>query len=124
MYKVYIKTDPQNRITTINSDSFLSDTDGWALIDEGESDRYHHAQGNYLPKSLMTNEGVYRYKLVSGKVTERSVKELALDIALIPPHPPSAEDRIKALEGELAALKPTVSTLVKDVAEVKLGVAK
>ena len=36
----------------------------------------------------------------------------------------AAAGKIAALEGELALLKPTVSTLVKDVAEVKSGVAK
>ena len=111
MYKVYIKTDPQNRITAINSDAFLTNTADWAQIDEGNGDRCHHAQGNYLPKSLVTEEGVYQYKLVDGKVVERTKTEIAADIAKIPPPPPSAEDRIKALEGELAALKPKVATL-------------
>ena len=72
MYKVYVKTDPQNRITTINSDAFLSSTDGWTLIDEGEGDRYMHSQGNYLPKPLMTMQGIYQYKLVDGKAVERT----------------------------------------------------
>ena len=120
MYKVYVKTDPQSRITAINSDAFLPETTDWVEVDEGETDRHHHAQGNYLDKSLITEQGIYRYKLVDGKVTERSVKELALDIAAIPPPPPSAEDRIRALEAELAALKPTVSTLTRDTADLKL----
>ena len=93
MYKVYIKTDPQNRVTAINSDAFLSDTDGWTQIDEGTGDRFHHAQGNYLPKPLITIEGVFQYKLVIGEdgipaVTERTQEEIAADIAAIPPPPP------------------------------------
>lgn len=120
MYKVYVKTDPQNRITAINSDAFLSDTDGWMQIDSGDGDKFYHAQGNYLPKPLMTDEGVYRYKLVDGKVTERSVKELALDIAAIPLPPPSAEDRIRALEAKLTALEPTITALTRDTADLKL----
>ena len=88
MYKVYIKTDPQNRITAINSDAFLPDVDGWTEIDSGDGDRYHHAQGNYLPKSLMTMQGIYQYKLVSGKAVERTAEEIQADIDAIPPPPP------------------------------------
>ena len=88
MYKVYVKTDGAGRITAVNSDAFLPDTDGWTLIGEGEGDRYHHAQGNYLPGPLMTDEGVPRYKLVGGEAVERTAAEIAADIAAIPPPPP------------------------------------
>ena len=110
-YKVYVKADLNGTITAINSDAFLTDTEGWTEIDQGDGDAFHHAQGNYLPKPLMTMQGIYQYKLADGKVVERSDKEIAIDIAKIPPPPPSAEDRIKALEGELALLKPKVATL-------------
>jgi hypothetical protein len=109
MYKVYVKTKG-DIITAINSDAFIDST-GWAQIDEGEGDRYHHAQGNYLPKPIRTMQGIHQYKLVDGKVVERTAKEIASDIAKIPPPPPSAEDRIRALETELAALKPKVAIL-------------
>ena len=111
MYKVYVKTDGTGRITAVNSDAFLPDTKDWAQIDEGEGDKFHHAQGNYLPKPLMAMQGIYQYKLVNGEVVERTQKEIDADIAKIPPPPPSAEERIKALETELAALKPKVATL-------------
>jgi hypothetical protein len=88
MYKVYVKTDNRGRVISVNSDAFMTDTDGWTQIGEGETDRHHHAQGNYLPKSIMTERGVYRYKLVDGKVTERTAAEIAADIAAIPPPPP------------------------------------
>ena len=88
MYKVYVKTDPQSRITAINSDAFLPDVDGWTEIDLGEGDRFHHAQGNYFPQPIMTIEGVPRYKLVDGEVVERTAEEIAADIAKIPPPPP------------------------------------
>ena len=88
MYKVYVKTDETGRITTVNSDAFLPDTDGWALIDEGDGDRYHHAQGNYFPQSIMTVEGVPRYKLADGKAVERTAEEIQSDIDAIPPPPP------------------------------------
>lgn len=121
MYKVYIRAT-NGIITEINSDAFLPDTDGWTLIDQGETDKFHHAQNNYLPKSIMTNDGIYRYKLVSGKAVERTAAEIAADIATIPAPPPSAEERIKTLEAKLTALEPTVTALSRDIADVKLRV--
>ena len=118
-YKVYVKADINGTITAINSSAFLPGLNGWTEIDEGDGDKYHHAQGNYLPKSLMTENGVYRYKLVSGKAVERTAAEIAADVAKIPPPPPSAEDRIRALETKLTTLEPTIATLARDVAAVK-----
>ena len=120
MNKVYIKTDWDNRVTEINSDAFLPDISGWTQIDEGEGDRYMHSQGNYLPKSLTTMQGIYQYKLVDGKVVERNAAEIAADLAKIPPAPPSAEDRIRALEAKLTALEPTITALTRDTADLKL----
>ena len=88
MYRVYVKTDGAGRIVSVNSDAFLRDTNGWTQIDEGDSDRYHHAQGNYFPLPIMTIERVYRYKLVDGKAVERTAEEIQADIAAIPPPPP------------------------------------
>ena len=41
--KVLVQTDDAGRVTAINSDAFVSG-DGWTQIDEGEGDRYRHAQ--------------------------------------------------------------------------------
>ena len=120
MYKVYVKTDTAARVIAVNSDAFLPDTKDWTLIDEGDGDRFHHAQGNYLPKSIMTEQGVYRYKLADGEVIERTAAEIAADVAKIPPAPTSAEDRIRALEAKLTALEPTISALARDTADLKL----
>lgn len=87
MYKVYVQTDLQNRITDINSAAFINDLTGWSQIDAGEGDRFHHAQGNYLPKPLMTDDGAWRYKLVDVKITERTEAEIQADIAALPPAP-------------------------------------
>jgi hypothetical protein len=112
MYKVYVKTKG-DIITAINSDAFIDST-GWAQIDEGEGDRYHHAQGNYLPKPIMTMQGIYQYKLVDGKVVERTAKEIASDIAKIPPPPPSPEER-------LAKLEKALNAHASDIAKLKAG---
>lgn len=87
MYKVYVKTDETGRITAINSDAFLPDVGGWTEIDSGDGDKYHHAQGNYLPKPIVTDDGVFRYKLAGGKVVERTAAEIQADIDAIPPPP-------------------------------------
>ena len=47
--KVLVQIDDAGRVTAINSDAFVSG-DGWTQIDEGEGDRYRHAQNNYLLK--------------------------------------------------------------------------
>ena len=106
MYKVYVKTDDTGRIVSVNSDAFLPDTDGWTEIDEGEGDRFHHAQGNYFTQPIMTDEGVPRYKLADGKVVERTAAEIQADVDAIPPPPPTVEEK-------LTAMKPLMTELVK-----------
>lgn len=86
MYKVYIKTDGEGRITAINSDAFLPDVTGWTLIDEGEGDRYVHAQSNYLTDGLTGSDGLFRWKLgPDDQLILRSEQELAEDMAARPP---------------------------------------
>jgi hypothetical protein len=79
IYIVYIRIDDANRVTEVNSSAFISDCSGWIEIDSGDGDRYHHAQGNYLPKPLTTSEGYYRYKYDNGNVVERSEDEIKSD---------------------------------------------
>lgn len=88
MYKVYVTIDADNRITVITSSAFAADASGLIEIDSGDRYRHHHAQGNYLDKSLMTDEGVYRYKLVDSKAVERTSEEIQADIDATPPPPP------------------------------------
>ncbi len=97
-YIVYIKTDTESNITAINSSAFLMDTTDWIRIDEGLGDKYHHAQGNYLEKGLMDENGCYNYKLVDGQIVERTAEEKAAEIASRPLPPPTAEERLEALE--------------------------
>lgn len=104
-YKVYIKTDDSNRVTAVNSSAFLSDTTGWIEIDEGFGDRYHHAQGNYLPLGLTTDDGVYLYKYVDGKIQERSENEIQVDREeQLANRPQTLEERLAEQEAILTAL--------------------
>lgn len=80
MFHVYVKTDSFGNITDITSSAFLTDIDGFTQIDSGDDwKKYGHAQGNYFPKSLYTEEGYPRYKLVNGKPMERTDEELEAD---------------------------------------------
>jgi len=101
MSKVCIKSK-NGLVVAINSDVFLTDTNGWVQIDEGDGDRYMHAQGNYLPKPLMDEQGRYRYKLVDGAVVERTPEELAADA--MPACMPSDAERLAAVEAAVLDL--------------------
>ena len=100
-YTVYIKTDEKNRITDINSSAFISDISEWTKIDSGDGDRYHHAQGNYLPKPITDENGVYRYKFENGAICERSEGEMAADVPVPEPEPPTNAELAQAI-AELA----------------------
>ena len=72
MVKVYARIDEQNNITAINSDIFLDDIEGWTEIDEGDGDKYAHAQNNYFEGGLVDDHGAYQYQYVAGKIIEKS----------------------------------------------------
>ena len=96
-YKVLVRVDNAARVVGINSSAFVQEETGWVKIDEGYGDRYHHAQGNYLPGTLMDDRGLYRYKLVCGKIVERTQDEIDADYT--PPQPlPTVEQRLTTLE--------------------------
>lgn len=98
-YIVYAKVNESGYIADINSSAFLSDLSGWTEIDCGSGDKYHHAQGNYLPGPLMTEGGAYRYKLVNSKVIECTPEEIQeQEEANKPLQEPSIDDRVKGLE--------------------------
>ena len=94
--KVLVQTDDAGRVTAINSDAFVSG-DGWTAIDEGEGDRYRHAQNNYLLKPLTDERGVYRYKLVDGLVAQRTQAEMDADFDARPAPEPTAEEKERTL---------------------------
>ena len=109
-YIVYVKTDDANRITDVNSDTFLTDTDGWTEIDSGYGDKYHHAQGNYFDKPLYDERGICRYKLVNGRPVERTQEEMDADY--VPPEvKPTDAERISQLESEKKLLTAQVQAL-------------
>ena len=73
--KVYAKISEHNIVTAINSSIFLNSIEGYTQIDEGSGDKYAHAQGNYLEKSLVDESGRYNYKLEDNKILELTEEE-------------------------------------------------
>ena len=98
-YIVYAKNNESDYITAVNSSAFLPDITGWTEIDRGIGDKYHHAQGNYFPKPIITDGGAYRYKLVDGVPTECTAEEIAAQEEALKPVPtPTLENRVEVLE--------------------------
>lgn len=101
--KVYVQVDETGRVLAIGSSAFLRDVTGWVLIDDGSGDRYHHAQGNYMPLPIHDERGVCRYKLVDGAVVERSAEEMDADYTE-PDTQGGMEVRLATLEEQNAML--------------------
>jgi hypothetical protein len=100
MAKVYVKLDSNNCIIEINSDIFLTSVVGYICIDEGDGDKYSHAQGMYLDKGLMDMQGRYNYKYENNQVIELTDDEKNI---LFPPkvNPPSDQERIESIENAI-----------------------
>ena len=106
-YIVYAKTDEQGCIIGVNSSDFVEA--GWGVqIDSGEGDKYHHAQGNYFPQPIYTDDGITRYKLVDGQPVERTAQEIEADRAAIPASPPTEQEQLRADVDFLAAMAGVV----------------
>ena len=99
--RVYIKIDSENRVTAVKSEVFISDTSGWVEIDNGDGVRFVHAQGNYLPQPITDENGVYRFKFENGAICERSEDEMAADLPVPEPTPPTNAELAAAI-AELA----------------------
>lgn len=109
-YAVLVRVDDEGRVTEINSSAFIQNASGWTQIDSGYSYRYHHAQNNYLPKPLMDDRRIYRWKLEDGKPVERTQEEMDADY--VPPEvKPTDAERISQLESEKKLLTAQVRAL-------------
>lgn len=103
-YHVYVQTDEQGRITAVNSSAFVS-ADWGTEIDQGYGDKYHHAQGNYFPGPIYTEDGIPRYKLQDGQAVERTEEEMEADREAIPTPPPTPQEQLRADVDFLAAMQ-------------------
>lgn len=111
--KVYVKVDNNNVIKEINSSIFIQDLTGWTQIDEGQGDKYSHAQGNYFPKEkgLMDNQFKYNYKLVDGKVAELTDEEKEKLFPTKTPEPTKQE----LLENQLLETQAILASLQEQI---------
>lgn len=96
MYKVYVKLNKDKCITSIDSEIFLTNEEMQAMtnIDEGEGDKYAHAQSQYLEKGLIDEYGRYNYKFTEGKIVEISEDEKSE--IMQPEQQATAQDKIEA----------------------------
>lgn len=99
-YHVYVQTDEQGRITAVNSSAFVS-ADWGTEIDQGYGDQYHHAQGNYFPQPIYTEDGIHRYKLKDGAAMERTEEEMEADRAALPEPEPTENEKLRRRVAEL-----------------------
>ena len=97
----------QERINCLRPKDEIADLPNWfacgefdnmetAAIDEGYSDKYHHAQGNYFPLPLYGPDGCANYKLADGTPALRTEAEKAAEIAARPAPEPTQLDRVEA----------------------------
>lgn len=105
-YTVYAKTNENGIITAINSSAFISDATYWTEIDEGEGDKYHHAQNNYLSAGLMDENGIFNYKLTDGNPELRTAEEKAPELGCIATEQKIAELKQQLAELDLQAVRP------------------
>ncbi|OOM71085.1 hypothetical protein CLPUN_50770 [Clostridium puniceum] len=111
--KVYVQVNSENIITQINSSIFITDLTGWVQIDEGQGDKYAHAQGNYFPKEkpLTDIQFRYNYKLVDGKVIELTNKEK--DSLFPAPTPQSTKEEL--LQKQLLETQAMLANLQEQI---------
>lgn len=107
--RVYVLCDSESRVLRLEGEySLPADLTGWIKIDEGFGDKYALAQSHYLAKSLFDG-AVLRYKLVDGKVVERTAEEIEADKAKLPK--PVIPKTNAEFEAENKLLKQQVSAL-------------
>lgn len=105
--RVYVLLDAESRILRLEGEySLPADLTGWTKIDEGNGDKYALAQSHYLDKPLYDG-AVLRYKLVDGKVVERTAEEIEADKAKLPK--PVIPKTNAELEAENKLLKAQIS---------------
>lgn len=126
--RVYVLTDAQGRITRIEGEYTLpADLTDWVLVEEGAPcDRLNLAQTHYLDKPLYDG-AVLRYKLVDGKVVERTAEEIEADKAklpkpVIPKTNAELEQENKLLKAQLNAATERSDFIEDCIAEMAMQV--
>ena len=125
--RVYVLLDSESRVLRLEGEySLPADLTGWTKIDEGYGDRYALAQSHYLALPLYDG-AVPRYKLVDGKVVERSTEEIEADKAklpkpVIPKTNAELEQEHKLLKAQLNAATERSDFIEDCIAEMAMQV--
>lgn len=125
--RVYVLCDSESRILRLEGEySLPADLTGWTKIDEGYGDQYALAQSHYLSKPLYDG-AVLRYKLVDGKVVERTAEEIEADKAklpkpVIPKTNAELEQENKLLKAQLNAATERSDFIEDCIAEMAMQV--
>lgn len=125
--RVYVQTDETGCVLRLEGEySLPADLTGWTKIDEGYGDRFSLAQSHYLEKPLYDG-AVPRYKLVDGKVVERTAEEIEADKAKLPkPVTPKTnaelEQENKLLKAQLNAATERSDFIEDCIAEMAMQV--
>ena len=125
--RVYVLLDSESRVLRLEGEySLPADLTGWTKIDEGYGDRYALAQSHYLALPLYDG-AVPRYKLVDGKVVERSTEEIEADKAklpkpVIPKTNAELEQENKLLKAQLNAATERSDFIEDCIAEMAMQV--
>lgn len=125
--RVYVLCDSESRILRLEGEySLPADLTGWTKIDEGSGDRFSLAQSHYLDKPLYDG-AVLRYKLVDGKVVERTAEEIEADKAklpkpVIPKTNAELEQENKLLKAQLNAATERSDFIEDCIAEMAMQV--
>lgn len=125
--RVYVQTDSESRVLRLEGEySLPADLTGWTKIDEGFGDRFSLAQSHYLAKPLYDG-AVLRYKLVDGKVVERTAEEIEADKAklpkpVIPKTNAELEQENKLLKAQLNAATERSDFIEDCIAEMAMQV--
>ena len=125
--RVYVLCDSESRVLRLEGEySLPADLTGWTKIDEGSGDRFSLAQSHYLEKPLYDG-AVLRYKLVDGKVVERTAEEIEADKAklpkpVIPKTNAELEQENKLLKAQLNAATERSDFIEDCIAEMAMQV--
>lgn len=106
-FRHYIKIDDRNRVLHGYSDAFELPEQGDICINE-QAGRHFELFGQVNPL-ITTAEGVPMYKWDGEQVVERTEQEIQADVDALPPHLPSAQERLEALEQAMLALMEAMS---------------
>lgn len=121
-YTVFAKVNEKGCVFALQSSAHLKSHEGWTAVAEGSGERYEKPQTGFTALPLTDEDGVHRYKLVNGELTERTAEEMEADRSQRE-EPPTASgpadekmlERIAELERLLEAQDQQIAMLLEGV---------